>query len=444
MWLINTDTLQLQEFQWGRMPEYAFVLSSGFIEHDDWPDVEQWGRKELLPLSVKAGFCELAKKRGLGWAWNYDYCPSCPKEKDADEIKDMKNYVRHYRAAECYVMVPTVPPWRHGHDVVMDAFESSTWWRHYDEGWPKWVNSKHRTAVFVNVEWEVIASASNEMHRFDDDEYRAAENERELRREQRKTWDGSSALPLQVYRKQRLRQKVKTNSSNVGGSAKNAAQWEDIDLHTADIDTVIAVFDSLVNGGKKSKKPKGQRKRIKNTRTDDLDTPSANPYQKQLDLLDQHARSSAVEVNPARDGWIQALHELPANQSNDQLGILDIVSSFGIEPIPLRENRVQALRAPSRTSGLLPVPPKALKRRTSIPPCWIIITLGFLVVGGSLAVGLFYSVASNQIGDGFTVAGWITAAGTLALAVPITSHYPHCKCWKRDEAVVLGSEGSKA
>ena len=64
-----------------------------------------------------------------------------------------------------------------------------------------------------------------------------------------------------------------------------------------------------------------------------------------------------------------------------------------------------------------------------IPPCFFLVALGFLVIGGSLAVGLYYSIAKDRMGDGFTTAGWMIAVGTLVLAAPMAKHYPHCKCW---------------
>jgi hypothetical protein len=64
-----------------------------------------------------------------------------------------------------------------------------------------------------------------------------------------------------------------------------------------------------------------------------------------------------------------------------------------------------------------------------IRPCYLLVTLGLLVIGGSLAIGLYYSIAKDRMGDGFTTAGWMTAVGTLVLAAPMAKHYPHCRCW---------------
>jgi hypothetical protein len=65
-----------------------------------------------------------------------------------------------------------------------------------------------------------------------------------------------------------------------------------------------------------------------------------------------------------------------------------------------------------------------------IRPCYLLVTLGLAVIGGSLAIGLYYSIAKDRMGDGFTTAGWMTAVGTLILAAPMAKHYPHCKCWE--------------
>jgi hypothetical protein len=71
-----------------------------------------------------------------------------------------------------------------------------------------------------------------------------------------------------------------------------------------------------------------------------------------------------------------------------------------------------------------------------IRPCYLLVTLGFLVIGGSLAVGLFYSIAKDRMGDGFTTAGWMTAVGTLILAAPMAKHFPHCRCWETGNTVL--------
>jgi hypothetical protein len=78
--------------------------------------------------------------------------------------------------------------------------------------------------------------------------------------------------------------------------------------------------------------------------------------------------------------------------------------------------------------------PKRLQR---IKPCYVMVVLGFLAIGGSLAVGLFYSIAQDRMGDGFTTAGWMVAVSTLMLAAPMAKRYPNCRCWEGHEYAVL-------
>jgi hypothetical protein len=76
------------------------------------------------------------------------------------------------------------------------------------------------------------------------------------------------------------------------------------------------------------------------------------------------------------------------------------------------------------------------KKPTVLPTCWILIFLVLAVALGSTAIGVYFSVAKNQMGDGFTTAAWAVGVGALLLAGPIAFHYPHCKCWKRRESYI--------
>ena len=71
-----------------------------------------------------------------------------------------------------------------------------------------------------------------------------------------------------------------------------------------------------------------------------------------------------------------------------------------------------------------------------IPFCYVLISLGVVLIGGSLSVGLYYSIAKDRMGDGFTTAGWMTAVGTLILAAPMAKHYPNCRCWHKRAPII--------
>lgn len=87
--------------------------------------------------------------------------------------------------------------------------------------------------------------------------------------------------------------------------------------------------------------------------------------------------------------------------------------------------------------SLSPARSKKLKILQRIKPCYVMVDLGLLSIGGSLAVGLFYSIAQDRMGDGFTTAGWMVAVSTLMLAAPMAKHYPHCRCWDSRRYEVL-------
>jgi len=71
---------------------------------------------------------------------------------------------------------------------------------------------------------------------------------------------------------------------------------------------------------------------------------------------------------------------------------------------------------------------KSLLRR--IPFCYLLVALGLIFISSSSAVGIYYSVAENAMGDGFTTAGYMLAVGTLVVTPPAAYHYQHCQCWK--------------
>ena len=72
-----------------------------------------------------------------------------------------------------------------------------------------------------------------------------------------------------------------------------------------------------------------------------------------------------------------------------------------------------------------------------VKPCYVMVVLGSLAIGGSLAVGVYYSTAQDRMGDGFTTAGWMVAVSTLVLAAPMMKHYPNCRCWGSHRPAVL-------
>lgn len=63
----------------------------------------------------------------------------------------------------------------------------------------------------------------------------------------------------------------------------------------------------------------------------------------------------------------------------------------------------------------------ALLRR--IPFRYLLSALAFIFISSSSAVGLYFSISQNAMGDGFTTAGFILAVGTLTVTPPAAYHY---------------------
>jgi hypothetical protein len=115
---------------------------------------------------------------------------------------------------------------------------------------------------------------------------------------------------------------------------------------------------------------------------------------------------------------------------SSQVGIASTTNGYQphhLEDLPSSSNELAPSARRATIAGIL----------QRIRPCYLLVALGFLVIGGSLAVGLYYSIAKDRMGDGFTTAGWMIAVGTLILAAPMAKHYPHCKCWETSRYAVL-------
>lgn len=84
-------------------------------------------------------------------------------------------------------------------------------------------------------------------------------------------------------------------------------------------------------------------------------------------------------------------------------------------------------------------------RRAQTKDCYFIAVLAFLVVAGSTTIGVYFSVAEDRMGDGFTVSSYVLAAGTMILGPWVATHYQSCNCrilrsWRRGSMEIDESE----
>jgi nucleoside phosphorylase len=150
-----------------------------------------------------------------------------------------------------------------------------------------------------------------------------------------------------------------------------------------------------------------------------------------------HSRVKASETTAVDIDYFNPIAQLRPR-------LLNPVPYAGPDPPFTLQNILGGIHSPRTSSapgGLAPSTPSADAKKLTglqrIKPCYIMVALGLLAIGGSLAVGLFYSIAQDRMGDGFTTAGWMVAVSTLMLAAPMAKHYPKCRCWESHEYAVL-------
>jgi hypothetical protein len=146
-------------------------------------------------------------------------------------------------------------------------------------------------------------------------------------------------------------------------------------------------------------------------------------------------RSSASATSSALDNrkWQKIQRRprrTPAPYSYSVAG--NLAGQYTLDGIDAR----QTTSAPG-DSSLGPPSAREPTRLQRVKLCYVVVALGFLAIGASLAVGLFYSIASDRMGNGFTTASWMVAVSTLMLAAPMAKHYPNCRCWDGHEYAVL-------
>lgn len=78
---------------------------------------------------------------------------------------------------------------------------------------------------------------------------------------------------------------------------------------------------------------------------------------------------------------------------------------------------------------------KQIKKRTCIPPCYLLIFLGLLTVTGSLIPGLWRASSDNDLSGGFALAQYILGVGIFVVGSMVAIHSKSCECWKRHNRV---------
>ncbi|KAK4161113.1 HET-domain-containing protein [Cladorrhinum sp. PSN259] len=111
MWLLNVNSLELEEFYGDRIPRYAILSHVWGREEVSFQDMKSADNRELAKR--KSGFskirecCSQAKRDGYEWAW-IDSC--CIDKSSSAELSEAINSMFHWYkySAQCYVCLADV------------------------------------------------------------------------------------------------------------------------------------------------------------------------------------------------------------------------------------------------------------------------------------------------------------------------------------------------
>lgn len=156
MRLINTSTLQLEEFTDDQAPSYAILSHTWGLDAEElsFHDVQDSIlEKPGVGSSKLRGSCRKAEEDGLAYLW-IDTC--CINKASLVELTEAINSMfRWYRnASVCYAYLADVPPDDHPRREE-SSFQKSRWFR---RGWTLQELLAPRRLVFYNSEWHCLGT----------------------------------------------------------------------------------------------------------------------------------------------------------------------------------------------------------------------------------------------------------------------------------------------
>ncbi|GIZ38059.1 hypothetical protein CKM354_000148500 [Cercospora kikuchii] len=162
MWLINTDTLELEEFFEPAIPSYA-ILSHRWTNHETtFKDYKKGRKLESLGHRKTVDFCAVARSRGHPYAW---IDTACIDKQSSSELSEAINsmYRWYQMSAECLVhladvMYTDIPP-RSGKltERLHQQLCLSDW---FTRGWTLQELIAPRCVLFFTQDWKLFGCKS--------------------------------------------------------------------------------------------------------------------------------------------------------------------------------------------------------------------------------------------------------------------------------------------
>jgi hypothetical protein len=154
MYLLNTSTYTLHEFQAGSIPNYAILSHRWEGEEVSFRDLQSGKGPELRSFAKVKGCCNQAAAD----SWEYVWIDSCciDKSSSAELSEAINSMFKWYEEAQvCYVYLLDVPVEEEDPRSENSAFRRSEW---FTRGWTLQELLAPSTVIFFNCEWTEIGT----------------------------------------------------------------------------------------------------------------------------------------------------------------------------------------------------------------------------------------------------------------------------------------------
>ncbi|TLS27234.1 hypothetical protein PpBr36_05504 [Pyricularia pennisetigena] len=160
MWLINTKTLQLEQFDDpNTVPRYAILSHTWENDEVSFQDIQNIHRaKQKKGFSKIRGICALAKEAHIDFAW-VDTC--CIDKTDSVELGEAINsmYRWYAQAAACLVYLSDLPATTTDSALAAEQLHACKW---FTRGWTLQELIAPKIVIFYNRDWRLVGTKNQD------------------------------------------------------------------------------------------------------------------------------------------------------------------------------------------------------------------------------------------------------------------------------------------
>lgn len=430
MRLLNTDTLELHEFTDGLEPPYAILSHTwgsqevSYVDYTEGRGLDGYGYQKIRNL------CSTVKTYHIEWAWIHSCCVDRTSSAELSEAMN-SSYEWFQRSEVCFVHLADIQISSPG-DIVLGKqagrkdFVDSRW---FTRSWTLHELLAPREVIFLDRDCTPIGYKGSHSARVAslenlNDKITAITGIETRYLLQFTPTDASVSERLEWARNRKY-----AHVEDVAYSLVGLFQVQ-MPIRYGEGTVAFTRLKREIERGHRSVGASFITRGFSRTSALSIKDTEGNPMYMNAAgrRRERHTVQEKVEIpyeltedglklvnNAEKPQVLHIPHQAVNNQTQNHSDLNETRSTSST--LYSRNNTVDQLRPPAPNKFAWPI-------------CWTIITCGIVVIGGSLGVGIFFST-KGQMGDGFTLAGWIIAVGTLGLAIPITQHYPRCTCWKK-------------